>query len=165
MSNISDYQALVAALSVEFTSQATTAIALTATDATNLKSSVQASATPIRLLLPWGGGDNMTSVMGEPGTDGAAFDDVIVTWTFSDYMLWRPIAFGEGLGDATYDLREYASAYNTAALGLDASSISDRMALESVTVRISDFINFPEGSENVYIGAISTWTVREDDPL
>ena len=165
MSNISAYQALVAALSVTFTSQAGATIALTAKDAKTLKNSVQASATPIRLLLPWGGGDNMTSVMGEPGTGDVGLADSVITWSFSDYLLWRPLAMGEGLGDATYDLREYASAYNTAAMTLDASSIADRMTWESVTVRISDFINFPEGSENVYIGAISTWTVREDDPL
>ena len=161
MSNISSYQALVAALSVTFTSQAGATIALTATNATGLKNSVQASATPIRLLLPWGGGENMTAQMGEFFYGNLS----LVRWTFSDWLLWRPLAFGEGLGDATYDLREYASAYMTAALSLDASSISDRMNVESVTVQIREDINFPGGSENWYIGAIATWTVAEDDPL
>ena len=162
MSNISDYQALVAALSVEFTSQAGGSIALTATDATSLKNSVQASATPIRLLLPWGGGQNMTAEMID--VDTSFGPNVLIRWTFSDWLLWRPIAFGEGLGDATYDLREYASAYMTAALTLDASSISDRMTFDNCRVQISESINFPDGSANWYIGAVSTWTVIEDDP-
>ena len=162
MSNIGDYQALVAALSVEFTSQAGSSIAITATDATSLKNSVQASATPIRLLLPWGGGQNISAVMLEP-TIG---NEASIRWTFSDWLLWRPVAFGEGLGDATYDLREYAQAYMTAALGLDASTISDRMAMEGVQVQIMENINFPTGSDTGwYIGAIATWTVLEDDPL
>jgi hypothetical protein len=163
MSNIGDYQALVAALSVEFTSQAGSSVALTATDAVDLKNSVQASATPIRLLLPWGGGQNITAEMLEP--DASFGPNVPIRWTFSDFLLWRPIAFGEGLGDATYDLREYASAYMTAALTLNASSISDRMTFDNCRVQVMENINFPVGSNTGwYIGAVATWTVTEDDP-
>ena len=52
----------------------------------------------------------------------------------------------------------------TAALTLDASSISDRMTMSNIRLQIRDAINFPEGSGDLFIGAIATWTVDEDDP-
>ena len=161
MSNIGDYQALVAALTVTFTGQMTTAYNIKAKDAKDLDDSVQASALPLRLLLPYGGGENMSAAMEEPEIGNVA--DIV--WTFSDVLLWRPTTFGEGLGDSTYDLREYVSAYMTAALGLDASSISDRMAMEGLNVQVVPAYNFPEGGAAFYQGVIATWTVREDDPL
>ncbi len=90
--------------------------------------------------------------------------NAVIRWTFSDYLLWRPVAYGEGLGDSAYDLREYASAYMTAALTLNPSSISDRMTNSNIRLQIRDAINFPEGSGDLFIGAIATWTVDEDDP-
>ena len=161
MSNIGDYQALVAALSVSFTDQQGVTRAITAKDAKALERSVQASGTPVRLLLPYSDRDEMSAEMSE-ATIGNEAD---IRWFFTDQMLWRPTAFGEGLGDSAYDLREYASAYMTAALGLDASSISDRMNFENVRCTVRDSINFPRGSENVYIGVDAVWTVLEDDPL
>ncbi len=50
MSNISDYQALVAAMSVAFTSQNDGAIALTADDATSLKNGYETADLPTRIL-------------------------------------------------------------------------------------------------------------------
>ena len=161
MSNIGDYQALVAALSVSFTSQASEAIALTAKDATALANSVQAGALPVRLLLPYSDRERMSAEMLEPEIGNQA----TVRWFFTDQLLWRPLGHGLGLVDSAYDLREYCSAYMTAALSLDASSISDRMALESVRVNVREDINFPRGSDNWYIGADVIWTVIEDDPL
>jgi hypothetical protein len=161
MSNIGDYQALVAALSVSFTDQQSGAQAITAKDATSLKNIVSASGTPVRLLLPYGGGENMTAEFVELRSGNVG----VIRWTFSDWLLWRPVPFGMGLGDSAYDLREYASAYMTAALSLDASSISDYMAFEDVRVQVRENINFPEGSGDFFIGAVATWTVREDDPL
>ena len=162
MSNIGDYQALVAALSVSFTDQQGVTRVITAKDATALKRSVQASATPIRLLLPYSDRDEMSAEMSEAGIG----NDAQVRWFFTDQLLWRPEAHGEGLGDAAYDLREYASAYLTAALGLDASGITDRMNFESVRCAVRDSINFPRGSDTGwYIGVDAVWTVLEDDPL
>jgi len=60
MSNIGDYQALVAAMSVAFTSQAGRAIALTAKDVKELKNNYDNPDTPVRLLLPFGGGESIT---------------------------------------------------------------------------------------------------------
>jgi hypothetical protein len=74
------------------------------------------------------------------------------------------VAFGMGLGDSAYDLREYASAYMTAALTLNPSSITDRMTMSNIRLQIRDAIEFPEGSGDFFIGAIATWTVDEDDP-
>ena len=162
MSNIGDYQALVAALSVSFTDQQGVTRAITAKDAKALERSVQASGTPVRLLLPYSDRDEMSAEMSE-ATIG---NEAQVRWFFTDQLLWRPIAFGEGLGDSAYDLREYASAYLTAALGLDASSISDLMTLESVRCSVRDNINFPRGSDTGwYIGVDAVWTVVESDPL
>lgn len=162
MSNIGDYQALVAALSVSFTDQQGVTRAITAKDATALKRSVQASGTPVRLLLPYSDRDEMSAEMGEPYIGNEAD----IRWFFTDQMLWRPAAFGEGLGDSAYDLREYASAYMTAALGLDASSIGDLMTLEGVRCSVRDSINFPRGSDTgFYIGVDAVWTVVESDPL
>lgn len=164
MSNIASFQDKIAGMSVSFTDQQAGARAITCKNVTAIKNSVQASVLPLRLLLPWAAGSGMSATMSEPATDGAALTDATITWQFQDVMLWRPIAFGEGLGDAFYDLREYASAYFTAALALDFSSISDRMTIESIDLAVSDFINFPEGSTNIYIGVLASWTVREDDP-
>ena len=161
MSNIGDYQALVAALSISFTSQASEAIALTAKDATALGNSVQAGALPVRLLLPYSDRERLSAEMGEPEMGNLA----TIRWFFTDQLLWRPLPHGFGLSDSAYDLREYCSAYMTAALSLDASSISDRMALESVRAIAREDINFPRGSDNWYIGVDVTWTIREDDPL
>jgi hypothetical protein len=120
-----------------------------------------ASGTPARLLLPYGGLENTSAEMFEPEIGNVA----TIVWTFGDWLLWRPVPFGQGLGDSAYDLREYASAYMTMALGLNASSISDRMALEDIIIRLYPWIEFVTGSNDGFIGAIATWTVREDDPL
>jgi hypothetical protein len=160
LSNIGDYQALVAALSVSFTDQQSNAQAITAKDATSLDNI--ALTTPVRLLLPYGGGESMAAELLEP--DESLGPNVVIRWTFSDYLLWRPVAFGMGLGDSAYDLREYASAYMTAALTLNPSSITDRMTMSNIRLQIRDAIEFPEGSGDFFIGAIATWTVDEDDP-
>ncbi len=164
MSNIADYQALVAALSVTFTDQFSNVQAITAKDATALANVVLGDVTPVRLLLPYGGGESMAAELLEP--DETFGPNAVVRWTFSDYLLWRPVAFGMGLSDSAYDLREYASAYMTAALTLDASGLSsgDRMTNSGIRLQIRDAINFPEGSGDLFIGAIATWTVDEDDP-
>ena len=162
MSNIGDYQTLVAALSVSFTAQDGSAIALTAKDATSLGNSVQASALPVRLLLPYSDRDEMSAEMETPTMGNAAS----IRWRFVDQLLWRPIAQGIGLEDSAQDLREYASAYLAAALALDASTISDRMEVETMRVQLRDDINFPRGSgDGWYIGVDVLWTVLEDDPL
>ena len=162
MSNIGDYQTLVAALSVSFTAQDSSAIALTGKGPTALGNSVQSSAMPVRLLLPYSDRDEMSAEMLTPTIGNVAS----IRWRFVDQLLWRPIAQGIGLEDSAQDLREYASAYLTAALGLDASGISDRMAVEDVRVQVRDDINFPRGSgDGWYIGVDVLWTVLEDDPL
>ena len=56
MSNIGDYQALVAAFTVGFTSQYSGAVSVACKDAEELKNGVRASGTPVRMLLPYGGG-------------------------------------------------------------------------------------------------------------
>ena len=163
MSNIGDYQALVAAISVSFTSQAGKAIALTAKDATELKNNYDNPDTPVRLLLPFGGGENMSAELMEP--DETFGPNVSIRWTFSDVMLWRHVPFGEGLKDSAYDLREYTNAYMTAAYAMEQTGITDRLTLESVRVQVSEALNFPEGGANFFIGAVATWTLVEDDPL
>jgi hypothetical protein len=162
MSNIGDYQALVAALEVSFTDQFSGAIAIKAQDAKKLKNSYEAADTPVRLLLPYGGGEFLASEMVEP--DESFGTNTYIDWVFSDVLLWRGVNLGEGLGDSAYDLREYAQAYMTAALSLDASSITDRMTLRNVLVQIQ-VLNFPEGSASWFTGAVATWQVREDDPI
>jgi hypothetical protein len=164
MSNIGDYQALVAAISVSFTDQSGKAQTITAKDAKDLKNVVQASGTPVRLLLPFavGSGENISAELLEP--DDTFGPNVYIRWTFSDVMLWRPSAFGEGLGDSAYDLREYVTAYMTAAYAMEPTGITDRMTVENTTVRIDEAINFPADGQDYFIGAIATWTVTEDDP-
>jgi hypothetical protein len=161
MSNIGDYQALVAAAAVSFTSQSLTPISLKAQDAKDLKNSVTSSAFPVRLLLPYSDREEMSAEMGEFFVG----NESLIRWRFVDQLLWRPATQGIGLEDSAYDLREYASAYMTLALALDASSISDRMTLESINVLLRDDIRFPRLSDNMYIGADVIWTVTEDDPL
>ena len=162
MSNIGDYQALVAAISVSFTSQAGWSIALTAKDATELKINYDNPDTPVRLLLPYGGGENMSAELMEP--DATFGTNVSIRWTFSDVMLWRHVTFGEGLKDSAYDLREYTTAYMTAAYAMEQPGITDRLTLESIRVQVREALNFPEGSANLFIGAVATWSVVEDDP-
>jgi hypothetical protein len=149
-------------MTVTFTSQYSKSISLTAKDATDLKNSVRASGTPVRLLLPYGGGENMSAELMEP--DETFGPNVYIRWTFSDVMLWRPVAFGEGLGDSAYDLREYVTAYMTAAYAMEQTGITDRMTVNSIMVTVYDALNFPEGSADFFIGAVATWTVTEDDP-
>ena len=163
MSNIGDYQALVAAFTVDFTSQYARAISVACKDARELKNGVRASGTPVRMLLPFGGGENMSTELLEP--DVTFGPNVWIRWTFSDVLLWRHAMLGEGLGDSAYDLREYATAYITAAYAMAPEvSSGDRMTLDNITVRVDEAINFPVGTDQVFIGAIATWTVTEDDP-
>lgn len=162
MSNISDYQALVAAMSISFTSQAGRSIALTAKDATSLKNAYDDADTPVRLLLPFGGGEGMSAEVLEP--DESFGPNFYIRWTFSDVLLWRHIPIGEGLGDSAYDLREYAAAYAVAAEAMEQTGITDRMTKTSVNIQVRDLLNFPEGSGNFFIGAVVTWIVTEDDP-
>ena len=132
-------------------------------DATELKNGVRASGTPVRMLLPYGGGENMSAELLDP--DGTFGPNVWVRWTFSDVCLWRHATLGEGLGDSAYDLREYVTAYMTAAYAMSPEVTSgDRMTLDGLTVRVDEAINFPAGTDQYFIGAIATWTVTEDDP-
>ena len=164
MSNIGDYQALVAAFTVDFTSQFAESISVACKDATELKNGVRASGTPVRLLVPHAisSGEPISMELMDP--DESFGPNVYKRWTFCDYMFWRPAVFGEGLGDSSYDLREYVDAYGTAAYAMEQTGITDRMTVNSVIVRIEEAINFPTGSDGVFIGAIATWTVTEDDP-
>lgn len=162
MSNIGDYQALVAAFTVDFTSQFAESISVAAKDAVELKNGIRASGTPVRMLLPYGGGENMSAELLEP--DDTMGPNVWVRWTFSDVLFWRHAPLGEGLGDSAYDLREYATAYMTVAYAMEQTGITDRMTVENITVRVDEAINFPAGTDQYFIGAIATWTVTEDDP-
>ena len=161
MSNIGDYQALLAAAAVTFTNQNGDAESITAKDATALKNVALASACPLRLLLPYGGLENTSAEAGEPYIG----NQQNVVWTFGDWLLWRPVSQGRGLADSAYDLREYASAYMTMALALDFSSISDLMVYQNIILNLYPAIEFPDGSGDFFIGAIATWTVLESDPL
>lgn len=159
MSNISDYQALVAAMAVAFTDQQSAAFSETAKDATALKNSYTKADCPVRLLLPYGGGENTSAELLDP--DETAGPNVAIRWTFSDVLLLRPVALGRGIGDSAYDLREYVTAYMTAAYALEPTGITDRMTVNNVTVRIEEAIGY---GDIFYIGAVATWTVTEDDP-
>lgn len=162
MSNIGDFYALLGAMTVSFTDASGTAHALTAYYGSTLKNSVQASGTPCRLLLPYSDRDEMSATVEEFQIGNVA----PVTWTIIDQLLWRPAAQGQGLEDSAADLREYMSAYITAVMAFDASSISDRMDTRSVGIVLRDDIFFPSGAvSNQYIGADVIWTVVEDDPL
>ena len=92
MSNISDYQALVAAFTVDFTSQYARAISVQCKDATELKDWIE-GGDPIRLLLPYGGSENLSAEMLEP--DESFGPNVYIQWTFQDILFWRPATFGE----------------------------------------------------------------------
>jgi hypothetical protein len=163
MSNIGDYQALVAAFTVDFTSQFAEAISVACKDAVELKNGVRASGTPVRMLLPYGGGENMSAELLEP--DDTFGPNVWIRWTFSDVFLLRHATLGEGLGDSAYDLREYVTAYMTAAYAMSPAVTSgDRMTVDTITVRVDEAINFPAGGQDFFIGAVATWTVTEDDP-
>jgi hypothetical protein len=160
MSNIGDFYALLGAATVTFTGQDGTAYSLTAKYDGNLRSSVQASALPVRLLLPYSDRD----VMAASVTEFHIGNTAPIAWTIIDQLIWQQFPAGR-LEDSAKDLREYVSAYFTAVLALDASSITDRMETQSVQVILRDDINFPRGSTSFYIGADVTWTVIEDDPL
>lgn len=163
MSNIADLQDKIAAMTVDFTDHNSVARSIACKNVQEAKNSAQASALPVRILLPWGLGLDMSATMSEPGV-GVAYTDALITWQFQDALLWRPVAQGQGIVDLFYDLREYTRAYFTAALALDLSNIADLMTIEEIDVSLSDFIDYPSGSTNVYVGVIATWTVREVDP-
>ena len=162
MSNISDYQALVAAMTVSFTSQASKAISLIAKDATALQNAYDSADTPVRLLLPWGGGENLSAEIEEP--DEQFGPNFYIRWTFSDVLLWRHVPFGEGIGDSAYDVRAYLAAYAVAAEALEQTGITDRMTKNSVRVQAVPNYNYPAGSGEFFIAAVATWIVTEDDP-
>lgn len=159
MSNIGDYQELVAGITVAFTREHDGALSLPGVGPKALKNSYRKADCPVRLLLPYGGGENTSAELQEP--DQSMGPNVYIRWTFSDVLLWRHVPFGEGIGDSAYDLREYVSAYMTAAYAMEQTGIADRMTLENVTVRLEDAIRYGDG---LYIGAVATWTVIEDDP-
>ncbi len=162
MSNISDYRTLVAAMTVSFTSQGGKSIALTAKDSTSIKNAYSNPDTPVRLLLPYGGGQNMSAEL--LGPDESFGPNFTIQWTFSDVMLWRGVPYGDGFGDSAYDLWEYVAAYAIAAEALEQTGITDRMTRDSIHIQASELIDFPTGSGNFFIGAIATWTLTEDDP-
>ncbi len=159
MSNISDYQALVAAMTVSFTSQSGESIALTADNATDLKNAYKAADVPVRILLPYGGGENLSAEILDP--DESFGPNFHIRWTFSDVLLWRHLALGKGLSDSAYDLREYLASYAVAAEALEQTGITDRMTKKSVSMQAVE--NYIFGGE-YFIGAVATWTVTEDDP-
>ena len=159
MSNISDYQALVAAMTVSFTSQAGATITLKAKNAKQLKNAYAAADTPVRLLLPWGGGQNMSAEIDAP--DESFGPNFYIRWTFSDVLLWRHVPMGIGLGDVAYDIREYLAAYAVAAEALEQTGITDRMTKTSITVQSVALYEF--GGE-LFNSVVATWTVTEDDP-
>ncbi len=160
MSNISDYQALVAAMTIAFTSQNDGAISLTADDATSLKNDYEAADTPVRILLPYGGVENLSAEIIDP--DDQLGPNFSIRWTFTDVLLWRDVQLGRGLGDSVYDLREYLAAYAVAAEALkQGDDITDRMTKSSVRVQAVDDYVF---GGRMFIGAVATWIILEDDP-
>jgi hypothetical protein len=157
MSNIGEYQALLAAATVDYTSQFDGALTIAAYDAADLKNGIQAGALPARLLLPFAGIQNIGAVLGEPGIGNVN----MITWTFVDRCLIRPWDMGLGLADIAYDIREYMAAYGTMALATGFGTISDRMNWTSVVLQASDSLEFGGA---FYLGVDALWTVDEDDP-
>jgi len=160
-SNIGQFQALMAAMTVDFTDQDGEARSISGLEGASLRSQAHSADLPVRLILPYSDVDRMYAVMGEPMIG----NEVEVVWTILDQLLWRSNVQGIGLEDSAFDLREYASAYITAALGLDASSIADNMVLNRIDITIRDDIGFPGGSPTGYIGVDCVWTITESDPL
>jgi len=160
-SNIIAIYNAIEGMGVTFTDNAGASITPTIYDRDELESSLQASATPARLLLPYSDAQAVTATM----ADFVIGNTSTITWTLIDRFVWRPIGHGAGLRDAAVSLTNYIGAYMDAVIALDFSGITDLITVESVTCNVNDFMSIPAGTDNVYVGVDAIWTLLEDDPI
>ena len=160
MSNISDIHDLIQAMSVSYTDVYSNTVTPTAYKPSQLKNSVQASALPLRILVPFADGEQATVEF----TEIFIGNEAPITWVFVEQFLMRPAAQGV-MEDVAKDVFEFCSAYNTAALALSFGSISDRVTLDGLRIVLRPDIEFPQYSGNFYVGCDCVWTVTEDDPV
>lgn len=85
----------------------------------------------------------------------------LVTWTFSDILLWKPTAQASGMAGVDEDLKDYHDAYFSMLKGVRFVQFNQPVAEITRASLKQGQIEFPAGSGQTYYGIKATLTVRE----
>ena len=122
----------------------------------SLPASPSAAAMPMRLLLPFGAGDNEGNMLEYMDRGSNAFVD----WRIIDLLLMRPVGQGEGIHTVAALVVAYAGAYIDTMV--QHRYLDDRHQLEITGVTAKPgIVEYPSGGGIYYHGCVCTLTVRE----
>ncbi len=121
-----------------------------------LPASPSAAELPMRLLLPFGAGDNEGNMAEYMDMGRNAWVD----WKIVDLCLYRPVGQGEGIHTIALPLVRYAGAFITAFIAHRYLSDSPHFEVTGKTAK-PGIIEYPSGSGIFYHGCLCTLTVRE----
>jgi hypothetical protein len=125
-------------------------------DLHELPANPASSEMPMRLLLPFGAGDNE----GNMAEYMDRYSNAFVSWTLVDLCLMRPAAEGEGIHTIAEDVVRYAGAYISAFVLNRYLSDTYHLEVMGVTAK-PGIIEYPSQSGKYYHGCLCTLTIRE----
>lgn len=146
----------LAATTVTFTTEAGGSVTVTAKDVANLPNSVNAVDAPLRLILPYSMGTELTN-----GHWLTPHGRIQVDWSIGDLLLWKPGQLGSGIAEVAGDLVRYQGAYAEMLRGMA------RMGLTTSQVKLIDWrmkpglFDWPIGSKTWWQGCMVYLKVTE----
>ncbi len=115
-----------------------------------------AAQLPMRLLLPFGAGDNEGNMLEYMDRGNNAFVD----WRIVDLCLMRPMGEGEGIHTIAETIVNYAGEYSDAMILHRYLDDHELVEITGFTAKPGIF-EYPSQSGKLYHGCICTLTVRE----
>ncbi len=158
MSNIRALYTALAALSMNFTNEASTTTSVTAYDLDELKGRYEKPDLPARILLPMEEYNAANAGVPEMMNAGSSGVGAEMGWNVIDLYLHARTGQGRGLLDMLPDLVRYAGNY--VEVLLDNRAPAAQVDLQSLTPVIGVY-EFPVGSESHYLGVECRLSFRE----
>lgn len=121
-----------------------------------LPGSPPAASLPLRLLLPFGAGDNEANMLEYMDRGSNAFVD----WRIVDLCLMRPVGQGEGIHTIAGTLVRYAGVYLDTMILHRYLDDREQVEITGVTAK-PGIIEYPSQSGLYYHGCLCTLTIRE----
>lgn len=146
----------LAASQVTFATEAGPTVTVSARDLSTLLNTVNAADAPIRLILPYSVGTELTN-----GHWLTPANRIQVDWSINDLMLWKPGQLGSGIAEVAGDLVRYQGAYAEMIRGMVRMGISTHQ-VKLIEWRMKPGVfDWPIGSRTYWQGVMVFLKVTE----
>ncbi len=120
-----------------------------------LPGNVPTDICPVRLLLPFGAGENEGTMI-----DYTSGNNAFINWKIIDIFLLRPVDAGEGIHTAADVLVAYARKYIKVCILNRFLDDAHVLEIKAVTAK-PGIIEYPSSSGQYFHGCLCTLTIRE----